>query len=338
MDDRLRKTERLIRIWILLQNNPFRFSTKSLAERFGVNVKTIYRDLDALTVELRVPVDHRRAKWGIGEGYFLPPIRLTVPEALTLFLAARLMLNYSHRYDPHVDSTFTKLSSAVPPPLREQIQKTIDWMQKLPRDDRSLRTLAKLAEGWVSQRRLRISYRSLPADEASDRIIEPYFIEPAAPGHSSYVVAYCTRASAIRVFKVERIEGIDLTDETYTIPADFDANKYFSGAWGIVVEGEEQTVRLRFSPEIARLMEETIWHPSQATEKQVDGSVIMTLRVFHTAELATWVLGWGEKVEVLEPVGLRKAVRETAKAMVGVYIEGKIAHSPTAVQGKERLR
>jgi predicted DNA-binding transcriptional regulator YafY len=218
-----------------------------------------------------------------------------------------------------VDSTFSVLASVLPGPLREQVQKTLDWMRNLPKSEVYLSVLAKLAEAWTSQRRVKITYRSLPAAKAAERIIEPYFIEPAAPGHSSYVIAYCHRAGELRIFKVERIEAIELTDETYTIPADFDANRYFKGAWGIVVEGEEQTVKLKFSPEIARLMEETIWHPSQVLEKQVDGSVIMTLKVFYTYELVTWILGWGEKVEVLEPSELRKEVLQTAKAMVKIY-------------------
>ena len=317
--ERLKKTERMLRIWLLVLRNPLHFTTKDLAQKFEVNVRTIYRDLVSLGNELRVPIYEERTRWAVDDSYFLPPIRFTVSEALSIFLAARLMQSYSHRYDPNVDSTFSVLASVLPVPLREQVQKTLDWMQKLPRDERHLRVLAKLAEAWTSLHRAKITYRSLPAAKATERVIEPYFIEPAAPGHSSYVIAYCHRAGELRIFKVERIEAIELTDEVYTIPADFDANRYFSGAWGIVVEGEEQTVKLKFSPEIARLMEETIWHPSQVLEKQTDGSVIMTLRVFYTYELVTWILGWGEKVEVLEPVELRREVLQAAKAMVKIY-------------------
>ncbi len=317
--ERLKKTERMLRIWLLLLRNPLRYTTRDLAEKFDVNVRTIYRDLFTLGDELMVPVYEERARWAVREEHFLPPIRFTVSEALNIFLAARLMLGYSHRYDPNVDSTFSVLASVLPGPLREQVQKTLDWMRNLPKSEAYLSILAKLAEAWTSQHRVRITYRSLPAAKAAERTIEPYFIEPAAPGHSSYVIAYCHRASELRIFKVERIEAIELTDETYTIPADFDANRYFKGAWGIVVEGEEQTVKLKFSPEIARLMEETIWHPSQVLEKQADGSVIMTLKVFYTYELVTWILGWGEKVEVLEPAKLRKEVLQTAKAMVKIY-------------------
>lgn len=319
MDDRLRKTERLIKMWLLLLGNPFRFTTRDLAGRFQVNVKTVYRDLDALDVELRVPVQKQGAKWGIDDGYFLPPIRFSVPKALTIFLSARLMLGYSHRYDPYADSAFTKLGSVVPPVLREQIQKTLDWMQGLPRDDRRLRTLAKLAEAWVSGHRVRIAYRSLPAKKAAKRVIEPYFIEPAATGHASYVMAYCHRARALRTFKVERIEAIDLLPETYTIPSDFDANTHLGSAWGIVAEGEVKRIKLRFAPDLSRLMEESVWHPSQVLERQPDGSLIMTLTVADTPELLSWILRWGAGVEVLEPRDLRKEALHTARAMLKVY-------------------
>lgn len=66
-------------------------------------------------------------------------------------------------------------------------------------------------------------------------------------------------------------------------------------------------------------MEETIWHPSQVLEPQSDGTVIMRLKVTDTVELYSWILGWREKVEVLEPDELREEIIETAKAMLDVY-------------------
>ena len=322
MDDRLKKTERLMNIWLLLLNNPSGYTAKELAGRFGVNERTIYRDFTTLGVDLTVPVYDDKKRWKIDEKHFLPPIRFTLPEALNIFLSARLMLNYSHRYDPNIASTFLKLNAVVPPPLREQVQKTLDWMEKQPRNESYLSTLAKLAEAWVSQKQIKITYRSLPAEKATERIIEPYFIEPAAAGHASYVIAYCLYKKTVRIFKIERIESAEMTSEHYTIPADFDANEFFGSSWGIVVEGEAKTVRLRIrEPEIMRIMEETIWHPSQVLEKQKDGSMIMTMRVTDTYELLSWILGWGEKVEVLEPPEIRQAVIETAEAVREVYMK-----------------
>jgi len=66
-------------------------------------------------------------------------------------------------------------------------------------------------------------------------------------------------------------------------------------------------------------MEEAVWHPSQVLELQSDGSIIMTLSVTNTVELYSWILGWGEKVEVLEPKELRQQMIETARTMLNIY-------------------
>lgn len=320
MDDRLAKTERLIKIWLLLANNPTGYTIRELAGRCGVNIRTVYRDMLALGADLNVPVYNDNKRWKIDERYILPPIQFTLSEALNIFLAARLVLRYSNRYDPNAEATFTKLSTVLPPKLAEQVHKTMDWMQTLEKNEKHLRILATVAEAWVSQRRLRIAYQSLPAQKIVERIIEPYYIEPVVPGHASYIIAYCHRAREVRTFKIERIEAVELTPDSYIIPPEFDANEFFGSSWGIVVEGEPKTIKLRTEDtEMMRLMSETIWHPSRELKKQKDGSVIMTFRVTDTVELYSWILGWGEKIEVLEPKELREEVMNTAKKMTKVY-------------------
>ena len=314
------KTARLVKVEHLLYQNPRGLTFHELANACGMSTKTARRDVKALECELGVPIwEDKGGKRSVVEGCFLPPIHFTLPEALNIFLASRLMLNYAHRYDPNIASVFTKLNSIVPAPLRDQIQKTMEWMQKQPKDEKYLRILATLADAWVSQHQVKISYQALAEKKATERIIEPYFIEPAAPGHSSYVIAYCHRTKSLRTFKIERIEAIEATPEPYVIPPDFDANAYLGSSWGIVVKDEVETIKLRFIPEIARIMEETVWHPSQVLECQSDGSIIMTLSVTNTVELYSWILGWGEKVEVLEPEELREEIIETTREMLNIY-------------------
>lgn len=313
------RTARLLKIEHIFYQNPKGLMIDKIARLCHVSKRTTYRDLKALESELGVPIWEEGSKRGIMEGHFLPPIHFTLPEALNIFLAARLMLNYAHWYDPNIASTFIKLNSIVSPMLREQIQNTMNWMQKLPRNEMYLGILATLAEAWLSQHRVKISYKALASERPTERIIEPYFIEPAAPGHSSYIIAYCRRTNSIRTFKIERIEAIELTAEPYTISRDFNANEFLGSSWGIVVKGEIKTIKLKFNPELARIMEETIWHSSQILEPQNDGSMIMILRLTDTMELRSWILGWGEKVEVLEPVEIREKVIKTAKAILDVY-------------------
>lgn len=320
MVERKKKTERLMNIWLLLANNPSGYTARELADRFDVNERTIYRDFISLGLDLSVPVYDDKKRWKISDSHFLPPIQFTLPEALNIFLAARLMLSYSHRYDPNIDATFTKLSVVLPEALSNQVRKTMDWMQQLTKDEKVIRNLATVAEAWVSQRKLNITYLPLNARTAIERVIEPYHIEPAAFGHASYVIGYCNLKNAIRTFKIERIETAELTSDIYNIPPGFDANEYLGSSWGIVVEEEVKTIKLKITdPEIIRLMEETVWHPSQVIKKQKDGSVIMTIEVTDTYELLSWILGWGEKMEVLEPAVLREQIIEATEAMTQMY-------------------
>lgn len=321
-DERTRDTQSsrwFVILHLLHQNRTRGLKVTDLAEKFNVSRRTIYRDLGVLESKLKVPLYPDKGRICVQEGYFLPPIHFTLPEALNIFLAVRLLLHYSHLYDPNIANTFLKLNSIVEPPLREQIQKTLEWMEKLPRNEKYLKTLEALAASWVSGTQTRIAYKALGAEEATVRNIDPYFIEPSAPGHSSYVLAYCHKAKELRNFKIERIEKIWPTNQPYSIPSGFDANAYLGSSWGMEVGGEVRTIKLKFAPNITRIMEETIYHPSQSLARQEDGSVIMTLKVSESMELQAWILGWGEKAEVLEPASLRRSIAATTREMLRIY-------------------
>ncbi len=313
------RTARLVKVLLLLHQHPRGLTAREVAEECGTQLKTAYRDLDALEMYTGIPTYKDGHKYRLVEGACLPPIPFTLPEALNIFLSARLMATYAHRYDPNVALTFSKLSAVVPDPLKEQILKTNKWLKGQREDEVYFRTMATLAEAWVSGHTVKIRYHTLGGKKPVDRNFDPYFIQPAATGHSSYAMGLCHLKNEIRVFKIERIISIEITGQRYSVPDDFDANQFLASSWGIVSGGKAETVRLKFVPEMARIPEEVVWHPSQVVKRQPDGSALMTLKVQSTYELLSWILGWGEKVEVLEPKRLRKKVVQAARAMLKVY-------------------
>lgn len=315
-----KKFDGVLYLWHILVQAPLRYSVQELADRLRVSPRTIYRYLHALQDGLRAPIYSDKGRWAVHRDYYLPPIHFSIPEGLHVFLAVRLMAKFDQRYNPHLDSTFEKLASALPEAMKDSVRRTLDRMQHLPRDEKYLRVLATVAEAWTTRRRLTISYRALGASESIERVIAPYHIEPAAPGHASYVIAHCQLRDSIRVFKIDRIEWAALRSEAYEIPAEFNPDDFLGSAWGIIVEGEVETVRLRITdPAVKRIMRETIWHPSQRIEEQRDGSLIMTLEVMDTTELGAWILGWGDGMEVLDPPELRQRISEKALAITRLY-------------------
>ena len=72
---------------------------REVARRTGMSPRTVYRDLNALQNEMHVPLWSEDGLWGVQPGAFLPAMRLTLQEAMAVFLAARLMTRYTDRFD-----------------------------------------------------------------------------------------------------------------------------------------------------------------------------------------------------------------------------------------------
>jgi predicted DNA-binding transcriptional regulator YafY len=315
------RTARLLKMQLLLWQHPDGMSAVEIAEKCNINVRTAYRDLHALESELDVPIWEKGSKRGIEEGYFLLPVSFTLPEAMIIFLAVRLMYNHNHLYNQNMISTFMQLNTIVPQPLRKQIINTISRIEKLPRNESKINNFMKISRAWLAQHPIKIRYQEL-FDKGPEQItVDPYFIESAAEGHSNYLIAYSHANRCILTFRMDCIVGDVLVDETTTfeIPADFDANDYLSSAWGSYAYEKSEPVKLRFSPKVTRAIKETAWHPSQTIEMQSDGSMIMTLKVQNTIDFRSWILGKGEDVEVLEPESLRKQIIQSTEAVRDMY-------------------
>jgi predicted DNA-binding transcriptional regulator YafY len=148
-------------------------------------------------------------------------------------MAVRLMQNFAHHYDPQIASTFTNLSTIVPPVIKKQIQNTIDWMEKQPKNEKSLKILDTLANAWVFQHRVTIRIDSL---NTSRKASDPNRILLNRDSWPRLTIAYCHLKKMHCLFKINRIESIRLEPESYIIPSDFDAVKYLSSAWGILLK------------------------------------------------------------------------------------------------------
>ncbi len=112
-------------------------------------------------------------------------------------------------------------------------------------------------------------------------------------------------------------------EETFKIPSDFNAVDYLGSAWGTYLDADVETVKLKFDPKISKAVTETIWHPSQKNEFQPDGSLIMTFTIRVTLDFRDWVMGWGDKVKVLEPESLRSEIIKISKSLVKMYRDEK---------------
>jgi len=323
----LSRAERLGTIERLLYNAPDGLSAVEIAQRTGVGRRTVYRDLDLLS-EGGVPVWQGEGRFGIIRDRYLTTVRLNFHEAVALFIAARLLTRYADEHDPHIVSALTKLATALPEPLSLHIARTAAYVQSRPLDNRSLAVLEGITSAWARQRKVRLWYRSPRTGQVRPRDFAPYFVEPSGVGAGCYVIGLDDQSGELRTFKLERLERVEVLDERYDIPADFDPIQHLAPSWGIMAGPEVHRVTLRFSPEAAPLVRERSWHRSQQVTPQADGGCLFTVEVSQPREMVPWIRSWGAEVEVLEPPELRQTLMEEARRLAERYIsDGPTGHS-----------
>ena len=329
-DDRVsRKRDRLARLLSVASILYARGSGESgvpvseIAGLTGMTTRTVYRDIKALEEELAMPIFQAgKGRYGIEKKYFLPPLHLSLPEAVVLFLASRLIARWSDAYDQAVVSAFTKLADLLPQPIARHVAATMLTVGQAGPNDQFVRNFAHVAQAWADGRVVEFEYEPGEGERRHARV-RPYFLEPDAAGRSVYLIGFDETVSAMRTYKVERIRSSTLTADRYQIPDDFDPDRWLAHSWGIWSSDTTATVdvRLRFEASVAHRVREAVWHRSQQVTELPDGRVELSVTVAGIVEIRPWILSWGDGVEVLAPPELREAVARSLRGAAARYPE-----------------
>ena len=184
---------------------------------------------------------------------------------MAVFLSARLMARYSDGYDPDLAAAFQKLASGLPEVLAAHVQETFDLMSRRAPEDARERTInQRLTRAWAERRVVEIDYRGGtydPTKGTRTTRVRPYLIEPSIATRALYLIGWDETREAIRTFKLERIEAVALTAETFEAPPEGTIQETFGAAWDIIADLPPVDVVLRFSPTVAARVRETRWHP-----------------------------------------------------------------------------
>jgi proteasome accessory factor B len=298
-----------------------------VARRVGVSKRTVYRDLRALESEMAIPLwNDGHGTWGLAAAALLPPLKLTLQEAMAVVISARLMARYADKYDPDLAAAFQKLEEGLPPALAGPVERTLSFLATRPRDERFSRHVHQLTRAWAERRVVMITYKPARYGDAEPvprtARVRPYLIEPSLQTHALYLIGHDETRGALRTFKVERITDLALAPETFEPPERGMLEEIVGRAWDIIADQPVVEVALRFAPSVADRVRETTWHPTQRLAAERDGSLLWRATLSGTVEVRLWILSWGDAVEVLEPPGLREDVAATLRRALGRYERG----------------
>jgi len=182
---------------------------------------------------------------------------------------------------------------------------------------RKAELIDRLMMGIEDRRVVFIKYRSLRATEPVSYDVYPYGV--AYHRGSLYLIGWAPRHEEVRTWKVDRIEAVDVEEMRFQPPEDFDLEDYLAKSFGVFHGDGDVHVKIRFSPAVARYVQEKTWHPSQKLTSQKDGGLVAEFDLDGTEEVKRWVLGFGRHAEVVKPRGLRRELADEARSLTDQY-------------------
>jgi predicted DNA-binding transcriptional regulator YafY len=319
------RADRLLAMLLLLQARGG-MSAPELARELEVSVRTVFRDLDALT-SAGVPVyADRGAQGGIRllAGYRTDLTGLSSDEAQALLLLGMPGPLDELGLAGPFGAAERKLLAALPPGARRHAERTRERLHVDPAGwDRPVAAIAHLAaitDAVFRDRRLRMTYERGDSRQVV-RDIEPVGL--ALKGGIWYLVG-AVEGGDIRVYRVSRVQAVHVLDETFTRPEGFDLREFWEAWTAAYEEGQEWvTVRVRVAPgfisELPWAVGEHVRTALSAARRRPDGSVAIDLSFHSLDEARRSLLGMGLEVEVLRPARLRREIAEAAKAVAERY-------------------
>jgi len=316
------RVHRLLRLITLLQGGR-NYSAADLAGELEVSKRTVYRDLNMLELA-HIPYyfDPDTGGYRISGHFFLPPINLTLAEALSMLaMSGRIAGAGNIPILGHGARAAVKLEGALPHTIRGYVGSVLDKMRVSLgplADHDGLDSQFDTLSGAVVDRRICVmSYHSVYEKKTIRLEIKP--LKLLFMGRAWYLIAYSKMHRETRTFKLSRIEKIAVTQRVFTKPRDLDLDGHFGNAWSMIPEGKEYRVHLRFTPRVATNVSEVRWHKTQKTSVRDDGSLDYRVTVDGLGEITWWILGYGDEVEVISPVKLRKSVIGVARSVLSKY-------------------
>ena len=307
------RIDRMLSITVMLLNRE-RVAARELAQRFEVSVRTIYRDIEAINLA-GIPIvsyPGNNGGYGIMENYKIDRQVLTLKDMIAIVSSLK-GINTALE-DQELDSAIEKIRSLVPKNKTDQLELHLEQMviDILPwgYPKRHKERLKMIYESIVHNRLLHFVYRNSKGEKRS-RTVEPMTL--VFKGYTWYLFAYCCMREDYRLFRLSRMNNLKSQDQ-------FFARR--RGSYRDFMEPDERKLNmahlvLRFSPR-ARVRVEDYFDEEQISIRR-DGSLIVKVSFPEDEWVYSFILSYGEDVEVVEPLHIRKIVKEKAKKITSLY-------------------
>jgi len=300
------KIQRLIAIAMLLLDREV-VSTGELAEKLEVSRRTIFRDIDTLSMA-GLPIVMTRGPYGgvsLMKSYKIDK-KLFTPEDLERLIAG--LASYQQLLGKHgIANTLTKLQSLS----NGQGNGFISVDLTLNQGNRSLRRLLKVIETALNDAKLLLFQYMDKKGNCTSRAVEPYKV--VFKESHWYLQAYCTDREDYRIFKLARMSDVRVSKTTF-VPRDFTPLPMDGSNW---MTDTRVPVLIRIDKSMKDQVIERFGEDNIVESREHD--CIAKYPIANNEDGYRTLLKFGAACEIIEPASVRRRFAQYLRRMLAMY-------------------
>jgi len=296
-------------------------------DELEISKATFKRDLEYLRDRMNASIVFDRAEGGyrfdkpnLGEKIELPGLWFSEKEATALVLMQHLLSNLDKggligdHIQPLTNIIDGILGQSETP--AKELRKRLKVFGVSARKS-SLECFEDIGAGLLKRKRLQITYYARSKDETTNREISPQRL--IFYRDNWYLDAYCHLRKDLRSFAVDGIKSALIINTKADDVSEKELHENFSESYGIFSGKATQRAKIKFTPERARWVSAETWHGQQVASFDKEGRYILEFDYNQDPELVMEILKHGSSVEVLEPLSLKKRVKEELRKALNQY-------------------
>ena len=279
-----------------------RATAPELSEKFEVSVRTIYRDIDALS-GAGIPIYTEAGRNGgiyLMNDFVLDKTVLTEEEKREI-LAALHSINSTNNIDNR--QILQKLSAIFNVSSESWLE--VDF-SKWGNNGTDNAKFELLKSAIIHQRCVKITYAN-SYGRISERIVQP--LKMSYKSMSWYLKAYCTEKQDYRIFKLTRMIELEVLSDTFCKKLFPELDEMAGQVY--------RTIVLRFAKEISYRVYDEFDNTQISTDE--NGDLIVSVEMPEDEWLIGYLLSFGTQVDIIEPLYLKDIVAKQAKGIYEKY-------------------
>lgn len=273
-----------------------------LAEKFEVSVRTIYRDIDALS-GAGIPIYAEAGRNGgihLMKGFVLDKAVLSKEEKQEI-LTALQSINFTKNISS--SQTLQKISAIVNLSSENWLEVDFSRWGNKGTDNEKFELLKSAV---IQQKCIKITYAN-SYGTISERVVQP--LKMSYKSMAWYLKAYCTEKQDYRIFKLTRIIDLEVLADVFHKSPFPESDEVPNETYNTVILGFPQNMSYRVYDEFDK----------SQVRKRENGDLIVSVEMPEDEWLIGYLLSFGTQVDIIEPAYLKEIVAEQAKKIYEKY-------------------